>query len=102
MDNNHRMEVIEIVAFGDKTRTTTTSETTSPSTSPDTLLLVVVIVSGALIIALLVLLVIGLVKRKKVRDLKRTPKVDINDTYGTYHTHMDDNTTVEDSNDYYG
>lgn len=108
-DNNHRMEVIEIVAFGDKTTTTTTSETTSPSpstspsTSTDTSLLAVVIVSGALIIALLVLLVIGLVKCKKVRDFRRTPiKVDINDTYGTNHAHMSDYTTVEDTNDYYG
>ena len=52
----------------------------------------------------MVLLVIGLVKCKKVRDFRRTPKVDINDTYGTYDItgEMGDYTTVEDTNDYYG
>ena len=52
----------------------------------------------------MVLLIIGLVKCKKVRDFRREPKVDINDTYGTYDTtgEMSDYTTVEDTNDYYG
>ena len=52
----------------------------------------------------MVLLIIGLVKCKRVRDFRRKPKVDINDTYGTYDTtgQMCDYTTVEDTNDYYG
>ena len=52
----------------------------------------------------MVLLIIGLVKCRKVRDFRREPKVDINDTYGTYDTtgEMGDYTTVEDTNDYYG
>ena len=60
--------------------------------------------TGALSIALLVLLVVCLVKCKKVRDFRMEPKVDINDTYGTYDItgEMSDYTTVEDTNNYYG
>ena len=52
----------------------------------------------------MVLLVICLVKCKKMRDIRRKPKVDINDTYGTYDVsgEMSDYTIVEDTNDYYG
>ena len=52
----------------------------------------------------MVILVICLVKCKKVRIFRRKPKVDINDTYGTYDItgEMSDYTTVEDTNDYYG
>ena len=41
---------------------------------------------------------------KKIRDFRRKPKVDINDTYGTYDIsgEMSDYTTVEDTNAYYG
>ena len=55
-------------------------------------------------ITLLVLLILCLIKCKKVRDFRRKPKVDINDTYGTYDITGDasDYTTVEDANDYYG
>ena len=68
------------------------------------LLLLTCMLTGALSIALLVTLVICLVKSKKVRDFRREPKVDINDTYGTYDItgELSDYTTVEDTNDYYG
>merc|ERR1711971_737897 len=46
--------------------------------------LVAVAISGALILALLVPLVLCLVKYKRRRTFQRKPKVDINDTYGTY------------------
>ena len=41
---------------------------------------------------------------KKIRDFRRKPKVDINDTYGTYDVsgEMSDYTIVEDADDYYG
>ena len=53
---------------------------------------------------LVTLAVCLVVKHKRIRDLKRTTKVDINDTYGTYDYsgEMSDYTTVEDTNDYYG
>ena len=55
-------------------------------------------------IALLVLLIICLFKCKKMRDFRRKPKVDINDTYGTYDItgEISDYITIEDVNDYYG
>ena len=72
-------------------------------------LLLTCMLTVALSIALLaLLLIICLAKCKKVRDLRRKPKVDIkvdiNDTYGTYDVtgEISDYTTVEDANDYYG
>ena len=56
---------------------------------------------------MLVLLVIGLVKYRKNRDLKkraRSFKIEDNHVYGIYDDsgEMSDYTTVEDTNDYYG
>ena len=55
----------------------------------------------------LVLLVIGLVKYRKNRDLKKRAisfKMEDNHIYGIYDDsgEMSDYTTVEDTNDYYG
>ena len=62
---------------------------------------------GVLILTVLVLLVIGLVKCRKNRDLKkraRSFKMEDNNVYGIYDDsgEMSDYTTVEDTNDYYG
>ena len=58
-----------------------------------------------LVVTLIILLVVcRLVKGKRIRDFRSQPKVDINDTYGTYDMtgEMSDYTTVEDTNNYYG
>ena len=60
---------------------------------------------GVLVLTLITLLIIcRLVKGKRIRDFRSQPKVDINNTYGTYDMtgEMSDYTTVEDTNDYYG
>ena len=64
---------------------------------------IVIIVTGVLLLALVLPLAICLVKRKR-REIRKAPKVDINDTYGTYSLseEMTDYSTVEDTNDYYG
>ena len=71
----------------------------------DNNVVIAVVASVAVVLLLLlVLLVICLVKYKKGRDFRIKPKIDINDTYGTYDItgEMSDYTTVEDNNDYYG
>ena len=59
---------------------------------------------GVLVLTLIILLIICcLVKGKRIRDFRSQPKVDINDTYGTYDmTGEMSDYTVEDTNDYYG
>jgi len=63
------------------------------------------LIAGVVSLGLLVLgLIVGLVICRKRREFKRTPKVDINDVYGTYDTSGEttDYSSVEDSNYYYG
>jgi len=89
----------DISNLADKNSTNVTSTSDQGDTSQSknsTLTIAIACVSSALFIAFLVLLVICLVKFKKVRDFKREPKVDINDTYGTYDItgEMSDYTTV--------
>jgi len=61
-------------------------------------------IGAVVFVVLLVIVVICILKCKPTKNFSTTPKVDINDTYGTYDTtgEMSDYTTVEDSNDYYG
>ena len=60
--------------------------------------------SGVLSILLLIALGFCAVKFCQRRRFQRTPKVDVNDMYGTYSTsdQQSDYSTVQDTNDYYG
>ena len=60
--------------------------------------------SGVLFILLLIALGFCAVKFCQRRRFQRTPKVDVNDMYGTYSTsdQQSDYSTVQDTNDYYG
>ena len=60
--------------------------------------------SGVLFILLLIALGFCAVKFCQRRRFQRTPKVDVNDMYGTYKTsdQQSDYSTVQDTNDYYG
>ena len=55
--------------------------------------------SVVLVLAIFIAFLICLLKCKKAGDFRRKPKVDINDTYGTYGISgtTSDNTTVEDT-----
>ena len=59
---------------------------------------------GVLFLALLVSFVVCIAKWKKGRDIRKAPRVDTNDIYGTYDTTgvTIDYSTVEDTNYYYG
>ena len=60
--------------------------------------------SGVILLILIVVLFTCLVKLMKRRRFQHTPKVDVNDVYGTYDVTgaQSDYSTVQDSNDYYG
>ena len=62
-----------------------------------------IIISGVSLLILILLLSICLVKLLKRRKFQFTPKVDVNDVYGTYDVTgaQSDYSTVQDSNDYY-
>ena len=60
-------------------------------------------ISGVILLILIVLLSICLVKLMIRRRFQHTPKVDVNDVYGTYEVTgaQSDYSTVQENNNYY-